>query len=85
VLCVATGTTVTWVVPPDVVATYAVAFSPNHSPFLHSLFLGDATHPFHDTANYQPGAGRCYVYSFVICNRYGSCQHGDPRVVITGP
>jgi hypothetical protein len=82
-LCVQSGTRVKWV-PANATSFYAVTFNPKHTPFSQSLFLGDAKHPFFDTATNHGGTDRCYVYSFVVCNKHGVCQHLDPKVIIRG-
>ena len=82
-LCVQSGTKVKWI-PANATSYYAVTFNPKHTPFSQSLFLGDSKHPFFDTATNHGGNDRCYVYSFVVCDRHGECQHSDPRVIIRG-
>lgn len=82
--CTDSGTQVKWVTA-NARSSYAVAFNPKHTPFGESLFLGDAKHPYTGTATNHGGNDRCYVYSFVVCNKEGQCQHADPKVVIHGP
>lgn len=81
--CVDSGTQVKWVTA-NARSFYAVSFNPKHTPFSQSLFVGEDKHPFSDTATNHGGSDRCYVYSFVVCNKNGECQHADPRVVIKG-
>jgi hypothetical protein len=81
--CTDSETKVKWVTA-NARSSYAVSFNPNHTPFPESLFLGDAKHPYTGTATNHGGNDRCYVYSFVVCDKDGACQHADPRVVIKG-
>ena len=81
--CVDSGTKVKWVTA-NARSSYAVSFNPKHTPFGESLFLGDDKHPYSATATNHGGNDRCYVYSFVVCNKDGDCQHADPKVVIKG-
>ena len=81
--CTDSGTKVKWVAA-DARSSYAVSFNPKHTPFAENLFLGDGKHPYSGNATNHGGNDRCYVYSFVICNKDGVCQHADPKVVIKG-
>ena len=83
-LCVQSGTSVKWV-PANATSYYAVTFNSKHTPFSQSLFLGNAKHPFFGTVSNHGSTNRCYVYSFVVCNKSGVCQHADPKVIIKDP
>lgn len=82
--CADSGTRIKWIVPPSSQSIYALTFNAKHTPFSQSLIVGDGLHPFAEKATNHGGTDRCYVYSFVVCNSRGECQHADPRVVIRG-